>query len=97
MRRLRDGHAGGAEGAEHRLHVIHLEVHRAAGLAVAGMFAEEQGLALAGELGEQRHANAEAMLPVDGEAQALHVERQGGVGVQHAQLRDDSLGHGGGS
>jgi hypothetical protein len=57
------------------------------------VFGEEDRLAVAGELGEQREAGFEAVFPVDHETQPLHVERQGGVGMAHAQLRDDGLGH----
>ncbi|KAI1693054.1 hypothetical protein Ddc_23182 [Ditylenchus destructor] len=94
MRGLLDRHVGGTEGAVQAVDVVDDEVHRAADLAVAAVFGEEDRLAVAGELGEQREAGFEAVFPVDHETQPLHVERQGGIGVAHAQLRDDGLGHG---
>ncbi|KAG0919261.1 hypothetical protein G6F31_021185 [Rhizopus arrhizus] len=45
MRRLLDRHVRGAEGTVQRIDILDDEVHRAADLAITGVFGEEEGLA----------------------------------------------------
>ena len=65
VRWLLDRYVGGTEGAVQGVDVFNDEVHRAADLAVAAVFGEEDRLAVAGELGEQREAGFEAVLRGD--------------------------------
>lgn len=66
--RLLDGHPRSAERAVQGIDVGDDEIHRTAYFAVTGVFGQKDRLALAGELGEQRKAGFEAVLPVDEEA-----------------------------
>ncbi|MNW07168.1 hypothetical protein D3C71_2037220 [compost metagenome] len=75
------------------VHVRHDQIHRAADFAIAGVFGQEQALAFAGDLQEQREPRLELVLPIDAEAQPVDIERQAAPGAEDAQLRDDGLAH----
>jgi hypothetical protein len=57
------------------VHVRDIEVDEAADLAIARVLGEVEGEPVAADLHEDGEVRAEAMLPVDTEAEPLDVER----------------------
>ncbi len=65
----------------------------AADLAVTGVLGEKDRLARARQLREERESRLEAVLPVDGKAEAVDVEGKAASRVGNPKLGNDTLAH----
>ena len=75
------------------IYIGHEEISCPSDLAVTTMAGQEQGAAVARELGENGEMRLEPMLPVDRKAEPIDVELPAPLLIGHAELWEHVLWH----